>query len=150
MNFLIRPCGIFSYPWDSAFVAHKDVDDDPIFGPVPLHSKVVYRDEGPDYVFPIREWTHNDVWDYTEQFNVPFQADRYDLANRREWPDKEFNSDWYPTCFRCVDKRISGQTVFCPKLKKELKNAADAAPEFGYKPDYFSYSKERIFDGSDT
>lgn len=147
LNFLMRPCGIFAYPWDSAFVAHKSVDDDPIFGPVPLHSQVVYRDEGPDYVFPLREWTHDDIWDYTEQFKVPFQADRYNIAERKEWPDKTYNSDWYPVCVRCIDKRIEGQMVFCPKLKKEIKNCATAAPEFGMKPDYFSYSKERMFDG---
>lgn len=143
LNFLMRPCGVFAFPWDAAFVAHKSVDEDPIFGPVPLHSKVVYRDEGPDYVFPLREWTHDDVWDYTEQFKVPFQADRYN--ERKEWPDKTTNSDWYPVCLRCVDKRISGQKVFCPKLKKEIQNVANAAPEFGYKPDYFSYSKDRMF-----
>ena len=145
INFLMRPCGIFSYPWDSAFVAHKDVDTDPIFGPVPLHSRTVYRDEGPDYVFPLKEWTHDDVWDYTEQFCVPFQADRYDISKREEWSDKEFNSDYYPACFRCIDRRKNGETVFCPKLKKELKNAANAAPEFGSTPDYFSYSKEKLF-----
>lgn len=147
LNFLMRPCGIFNYPWDLALVAHKDCDDDPIFGPIPLHSKLVYRDEGPDYAFPLKEWSHDDVWNYTEQFKVPFQADRYNIAERKEWPDKKFNSDWYSVCLRCVDKRKDGQKVFCPKLKKELTNVANAAPEFGWTPDYFSYSKERIFNG---
>lgn len=145
LNFLYRPCGKFAYPWDAALVAHKDVDTDPIFGPVPLHCQVVYRDDGPDYLFPLKEWSHDDVWDYTQTFNVPFQADRYNIAERKEWPDKTFNSDWYPVCLRCVDKRIEGETVFCPKLNKEIKNAAGGAPEFGFKPDYFSYSKEGMY-----
>jgi hypothetical protein len=147
LNFLMRPCGIFNYPWDAAFVAHKDCDEDQIFGVVPLKSRIVYRDEGPDYVFPLKEWTHDDIWDYTEEFKVPFQADRYNIAERKEWPDKTFNSDYYEVCLRCVDKRIAGQEVFCPKLEKTLTNCASAAPEWGQVPDYFSYSKERMFNG---
>jgi hypothetical protein len=134
--FLMRPCAIFNYPWDAALVAHKDCDEDQIYGVVPLRSPVVYRDEGPDFVFPLKEWTHDDVWEYIEANQVPFQADRYDLANRCEWPDKTYNSDWYPVCIRCIDKRKQGQKVFCPKHKIELQNVSAAAPEFGYVPDY--------------
>src|SRR4029077_4756897 len=68
VNFLMRPCGTFNYPWDVALVAHKDVDTDQIYGVMPLHSPVVMRDEGPDFLFPLKEWPHDDVWDYTEQF----------------------------------------------------------------------------------
>jgi hypothetical protein len=145
LNFLMRPCGFINYKWDATFVAHKDVDEDQIFGVVPLQSNIVYQDQGPDFVFPLKEWTHADVWDYTEEFKVPFQGDRYDIAHRCEWPDKTTNSDWYPTCIRCIDKRIQGQIVFCPKLQKEIKNVADAAPEWGKQPDYFTCSKERMY-----
>ena len=147
VNFLIRPCSVFVFPWDLGFVAHKNVDEDVIFGPIPLHSNLLYRDQGPDYAFPLRDWTHDDVWDYTEKFNVPFQSDRYDIAHRCEWSDKEFNSDWYPVCIRCVDKRHEGETVFCPKLKIELKNSGKAVPEYGWQSDYFRYSKERLHHG---
>jgi len=141
VNFLLRPCGTFAFPWDVALVAHRNDDTDPIFGPIPLHSNIVYRDEGPDFIFPIREWSEADVWDYTERYDVPIQADRYDVANRREWPDKTFNSDWYPTCFRCVDKRTPGQIVFCPKMKRDIVNVSGAAPEFGHVFDYFGEKK---------
>jgi hypothetical protein len=131
VDFLCRPCGSFIYPWDACLIAHKDCDTDPIYGIIPLHSRIVMRDEGPDCVFPLKEWTHDEVWDYTEKFGVPFQEDRYDIKNRTEWPDKTFNSDWYPVCVRCVDKRKAGETVFCPKLNREIKNVSDKAPEFG-------------------
>jgi hypothetical protein len=142
LNFLMRPCCVFVYPWDLGLVAHKDCDTDQIFGPVPLHSRLVYRDEGPDFVFPLKEWTHNDIWDYTERFNVPYQADRYDLGTRRELPDKTPNSDWYEVCIRCVDKRLHGQKVFCPKLERELENVSGAAPEYGLVADYFGPKKK--------
>jgi hypothetical protein len=99
------------------------------------------RDEGPDFLFPLKEWTHEDVWDYTEKYQVPVQTDRYDVANRTEWPDKTTNSDWYPVCIRCVDKRMPGATVFCPKMNRELVNVSGAAAEFGWQPDYFGEKK---------
>jgi len=142
LNFLMRPVCVYVYPWDAALVAHKDCDEDQIFGLVPLHSRVVYRDEGPDFVFPLKEWTHDDIWDYTERFDVPYQTDRYDLVTRRELPDKTPNSDWYEVCIRCVDKRIHGQKVFCPKMKTELVNVSGAAPEYGLVPDYFGTVKK--------
>ena len=140
VNFLMRPCASFAYPWDLAFIAHKDCDADQIFGPIPLHSRIVMRDEGPDFIFPMKSWTHDDVWDYIERYDVPCQADRYDVANRTEWPDKTFNSDWYPTCIRCVDKRTPGVTVFCPRAQREITNVSGAAPEFGWVPDYMGLS----------
>lgn len=141
VNFLMRPCANFSYPWDLCLVAHKDCDTDQIYGVIPLHSDTVYRDEGPDFIFPLKEWTHDDVWDYTIRYDVPCQADRYDIANRTEWPDKRFNSDWYPTCIRCVDKRTPGVKVFCPKLEREIVNVSGVAQEFGWQPDYFGEKK---------
>jgi len=141
VKFLMRPCGIYNFPWDVVLVGHRDDDSDQIYGVIPLHSPIVMRDEGPDFIFPLKEWSDTDVWDYTEKYQVPFQADRYDLANRKEWEDKTFNSDWYPTCIRCVDKRIHGQTVFCPKMNRELVNVSGAAAEFGWTPDYFGEKK---------
>jgi len=132
VNFLMRPCSVFVFPWDIGLVAHKDCDEDQIFGLVPLKSRLVYRDQGPDYLFPLKEWSHNDIWDYIEEFNVPFQADRYDIRNRCEWPDKTTNSDWYPTCIRCIDKRRAGEEVYCPKMKGYIKNVSGAAPEYGW------------------
>lgn len=142
LNFLMRPCAIYVYPWDLALVAHKDCDEDQIYGLVPLHSPVVYRDQGPDYIFPLKEWTHDDVWDYTERFALPCQTDRYDIANRCEWPDKTLNSDWYEVCLRCVDKRLEGKTVWCPKMNRELQNCAGAAAAYGTVPDYFGIAKK--------
>src|SRR5215510_9479062 len=139
LNFLMRPCAVFIYPWNLALVAHKDCDEDQIFGVVPLKSRIVYRDQGPDYLFPLKEWTHDDVWDYTLKFNVPYQENRYDIANRREWPDKTFNSDWYETCIRCIDKRLAGQKVFCPKMKIELQNVSGAVPEYGWSPEQLQF-----------
>jgi hypothetical protein len=70
------------------------------------------------------------------------QADLYDVANRCEWPDKTFNSDWYSVCVRCVDKRTPGAKVYCPKMNREITNVSGAVAEFGYVPDYFGELKK--------
>lgn len=144
VDFFSRPVGTFTFPWALAFLGHKDCDSDQIYGDVPLRSEIIYRDIGPNYCYPLKEWTDADVWDYIEYFGVPVQADRYDVKNRREWPDKTFNSDYFPACIRCLDKRRAGTEVYCPKYKKEIPNVSGAVMEFNWKPDYFGseYARE--------
>jgi len=137
LDLFFRPTGTFEYPWDVSIIGHKDCDSDTIYGDVPLHSAVLYRDAGPDSLFPLKEWSHDDVWDYLEKFNLKVQKDRYDQPNRKEWEDKTFNPDWFEACVRCMDKRHAGTQVFCPKLKREIPSVSDIIPEFVTKFDYF-------------
>jgi hypothetical protein len=141
VSFLSRPLGTYTYPFDVALIAHKDCDTDEIYGHVPLASQLVMRDDGPDAFFPFRDWTHDDVWDYTLEFKVPVQTDRYNVSARREWSNKDANSDWYPACIRCVDKRLAGHTVYCPKYKRNIQNVSAAAAEFGELPAYIEAKK---------
>ena len=83
-------------------------------------SRVLYRDVGPDCLFPLKTWTHDDVWDYLSFFKIEVQPDRYNQEARVEWEDKTTNPDWYEACIRCVDKRRAGTKVYCPKLKTEI------------------------------
>jgi len=129
VRFFTRPVGSFAFPWDVALIGHKSCDEDQICGPIPLESKLLYRDIGPDFLYPLRDWSHDDIWDYIEDFGVPYQKDRYDLKNRREWSDKTFNSDYWHACTRCVDKRRAGQVVYCPKMEKEIFNMSHLVGE---------------------
>ena len=142
VGFFTRPCGTFCYPWDVAIVGHKDTDSDQIYGDVPLHTRVLYRDAGPDYIYPLKEWTDTDVWDYTEAYQIPVQPDRYDRETRVELADKTFNSDYFEACIRCVDARKAGQRVFCPKLKTEIMNVSEKVQKFEQKFEYFGVKEE--------
>jgi len=122
VHFVTRPVGTFKFPWDIVLIAHKNCDTDQICGPIPLEARLLYRDIGPDFIYPLDSWTHDDVWDYIEAFKVPYQKDRYDLSNRCEWEDKTYNSDYWHACIRCIDKRRAGEIVFCPKLKTRIQN----------------------------
>ena len=137
VDLLTRPLSLFSYPWDVAIIGHKDCDSDTIYGDVPLASRVLYRDVGPDCLFPLKTWSHDDVWDYLSFFQIEVQPDRYNQAAREEWEDKTHNPDWYEACIRCVDKRRAGTKVYCPKLKVEIPNVSAEVAEFTQKFDYF-------------
>jgi 3'-phosphoadenosine 5'-phosphosulfate sulfotransferase (PAPS reductase)/FAD synthetase len=136
LAFLLRPTAPYPFPWDLLLIGHKDVDEDQIYGKVPLKTRVVVRDEGPAYAFPLKDWTHDDVWDYTETYDVPVQQSRYDQAHRAEWKIKYFNSDYFPLCIRCVDARRKGDTVFCPRFKRDLVNISERVRLFDEKIDY--------------
>jgi hypothetical protein len=141
VDLLTQPCGTFAYPWDVAIIGHKDCDSDSVFGEVPLHSDKVYRDAGPDLLFPLKEWSHQDIWDYLDAFEIEVQSDRYDREARKESDDKTYNPDWFEMCIRCVDKRKAGTKVFCPKLKLEIENQSEHVPEHTQKFDYFGVQK---------
>ena len=137
-DILGRPTGNYRYPWDAAFIGHKSSDSDQIAGKVTLHCDVKQNNgAGPDGIFPLREWTDEDVWDYTDQFKVPQQPDRYDVANRREFPDKFVNSDYAHVCIACCDRRETRIAVPCPKLGGlEVTNVSAQVP---YEVTTFNY-----------
>jgi hypothetical protein len=120
---LNRPIGDFAYPWDVVFHGHKSSDTDPLFGAVPLSCDVQMNQGGPALAFVLRDWTDGDVWEYTKQFEVPQQTDRYNVETGEENPDRTFNPDYLEGCCRCID-RDGPATVFCPKLKCQIGNVS--------------------------
>jgi hypothetical protein len=64
---------------------------------------------------PLKEWTHDDVWDYIDRHDVPWSRKVY--ANRQRIPFAQL------ACFRCHDPREIG-TVFCPKNGTHITNLA--------------------------
>jgi 3'-phosphoadenosine 5'-phosphosulfate sulfotransferase (PAPS reductase)/FAD synthetase len=137
LNFFTRPLGTIVFPWDLVLIGHKSCDEDQIYGKVPLKARLVVRDSGPAYAFPLMHWTHGDVWDYTEENDIPVQASRYDQSHRTEWKTKYFSSDYFHACIRCVDARRKGTEVSCPKLGHSLVNISDRILQFNWRPDYF-------------
>ena len=135
---LKRPTGAFNYPWDCVLIAHKSSDEDQIAGKVTLHCDVKFGGGiGPDAAFPLRNWTDEDVWNYTEANSVPQQPDRYDVANRCEYPDKDTNSDYAHVCIACCDKSKPVRSVICPKTGYEVSSALHAVPYTDVRLDYF-------------
>ncbi len=124
-----RPTGSFSYPWDATFIGHKSCDTDAFFGgEIPLHLDMKMNVGAPNLAFPLRHWTHDDIWDYIEEKEVPCDVLRYDAETRTEREDKTHNSDWYQCCVRCLDPD-GPPVVQCPKLDMQVDNISD---QFSY------------------
>lgn len=126
-DLLAKPLGTFTWPWDVAFIGHKACDVDPINGRMPLQADVVPNPGGATMVFPLREFTDADIWQYHKDFNLPFHHARYDQATGQEWPQKIHNPDYFEACWACVD-RDGPPIVECPKLGVRLANVASRTP----------------------
>ena len=116
----LKPTGGINFPWDVLFVGHKSSDVDFLLGPIPLIQTVYKADGGPTISFPIRNFTDEDIWEYTEQFSIPYNEKRYDKDNGyAEFSDRTYNNDWYPTCTACL-KSDAEANVYCPRRQEMI------------------------------
>lgn len=134
-----------SFPWDLVFVGHKSSDVDVLLGEVPLLVDLKKNENGPDYVYPLRHFTDQDIWDYHTLHNIPINVKRYDPANNfKECEDITFNNDYHPACVRCID-RDNPVMVRCPLIDKEINNISS---ELSYtevtRPSYLAPAKTEV------
>lgn len=150
LQWLTRPKTAYSqWPWTTVFIGHKNSDVDPYEGPVPLkEDRVRVMGAGVDAVFPLRHWTDDDVWDYTETNRVPYDKRRYgrsEIGDGRwgELPDKWLNPDYVHACTACIDPRVKSKTVPCPKLGGNLvRNMGPTVLRMEVLPDYIEKEEE--------
>ena len=114
--------------WDMAFVGHKGCDSDPIYGG-DAGTRVEVRSVPGQatMVFPLRDWTHDDIWEYIESNGVPWDEDRYEKVDGkfREKQDKLLNVDYVHACTACIDRRSTApKFVTCPKFNAVVENCS--------------------------
>jgi hypothetical protein len=111
-DLLAKPTGTFQFPWTTLFIGHKSSDVDPMYGEVPLKAAVVPGKV--KVVFPLKDFTDEDVWAYTLEQGLPIHRSRYNEADGwKEFPSKRTNPDYFPTCMNCLD-RDQPEEVDCP------------------------------------
>ncbi len=117
---------------DALWIGHKRCDSDPILGGdagTRIEARVL-----PDMttmIYPIKDWSHQDVWQYIEQNQVPYDEDRYEKfdGDWREIPAKRKNADYVHACTKCLDGRKNApKFVECPKLDMVIENISDRVP----------------------
>jgi hypothetical protein len=118
--------------FDALWIGHKRCDSDPILGG-DAGTRVEIRElpEQASMIFPLKDWTHADVWTYIEEKEVPYDKDRYEKFDNewRERPAKRKNLDYVHACARCLDKRPeAAKFVHCPKYDATIENIADRVP----------------------
>lgn len=112
-----KPLGAFRYPWDLVFHGHKSCDVDPVMGVVGLAADFARNVDSVSACFPIRHFTDEEVWAYTEKHKLPIHHERYEKIGQvwREREDKHHNPDYINACTACM--RSDGpRAVPCPKL----------------------------------
>jgi len=119
-EWLNRPKAFVVNDFDVLLCGHKNSDEDPLTGNIPLNVDMKVLGTNTQMWFPIREWSDEDVSKYILNSNIPYDTYRYnsDVVSK---PDKHMNSDYVHACFRCIDRRESA-FVHCPKLQAEVEN----------------------------
>ncbi|MBG46003.1 MAG: hypothetical protein CMB76_05740 [Euryarchaeota archaeon] len=130
--------------FNAIWIGHKRCDSDPILGG-DAGTRVEARTlpEGPTFLYPLRDWTHDDVWQYIEKYDVPFDEKRYEKVNGkwRERPEKRHNADYVHASIECVDNRENAPNFFrCKKLNMDTENMAHMVP--WVEPEKLSYMQD--------
>jgi 3'-phosphoadenosine 5'-phosphosulfate sulfotransferase (PAPS reductase)/FAD synthetase len=110
---------VMHYPWDVVFIGHKSSDVDQFDGAIPLKADTA-KGGAVNIVFPLREWSDDDVWNYIDEHKIPVQQARYHIATKSE--SNWHSNDHINACTACIDPRVTTPTVFCPKLKTDVPN----------------------------
>jgi len=125
----------YSFPWDIIFLGTKSSDDIHITKQHEIQSAAV-KFGSKMLIYPLHNWTDNDVWDYVNRYDLKVQKDRYenDPSGHSGSAANDFNNpDAAPTCYACLDYKSEGQDVFCPRsgaliaFRGKGKAAAEAA-----------------------
>ena len=142
---LSRPCAPFIPPWDISFHGHKSVDKDACSGPVPLEVDVMDTPGMMACAYPLRHWSDEDVFEYIEENDVPYDKLRYQKIEG-QWtvlPYQKYNPDYMPACLRCVDPD-EGEFVHCPKLNRQINNISSKVRWETPQANYCNLRKEEV------
>lgn len=98
--------------FDGAFIGQRDDDVDVVMGNVAVSgNRDVIETKTFRYLYPLKDWTSKDIWDYHRRYEVPANSGRYGRQ------DPEFNNDVWNLCTKCLAD--SGE-VFCPKEREVI------------------------------
>jgi 3'-phosphoadenosine 5'-phosphosulfate sulfotransferase (PAPS reductase)/FAD synthetase len=112
--------------FDSVFIGHRGDDVDPVYGAIPVKDYVAQIGDV-RMVYPLKDWSEADIWEYSRWQEIPQNDERYVLGLQRG------NNDYYPLCTRCLESKEN--EVFCPKAKGPvhgLGNLIDAEQRADY------------------
>lgn len=119
-------------PFQALWIGHKGCDSDPILGgDAGTRIEARFVPGQATMLFPLRDWTHADVWEYLESNGVPYDKGRYEKTESgwQEKQDKKHNVDYVHACTRCLDRRENAaKFVACPKLGMTVENISHMVP----------------------
>jgi 3'-phosphoadenosine 5'-phosphosulfate sulfotransferase (PAPS reductase)/FAD synthetase len=137
-------------PIQCAWIGHKGCDTDAVLGgDAGTRIGVKQGENGTTVFFLLKDWTHEDIWEYIERFEVPYDAARYEKVDGvwRERPDRRHNADYVHACTACVDSRPDApKFVHCPRFGTVIENCSAALP--WTEPQKLSYMEDAAIGAS--
>lgn len=122
-------------PFQAFWIGHKGCDADVLLGGAAgTGVDAAMRPDGSLALFPLRHWSHADIWQYIREHDVPYDRERYGdtdagAGHPVEWEDRRHNSDYVHACVACIDPRPGApRFVHCPKLGADAVNCPEAVP----------------------
>lgn len=128
LHVINRPPVAPTLDFDAVFVGHRSDDVCPVQGAIPLREDTGQLPNC-TLVYPLKDWSEDEVWDCLLTNDIPIDPLRYDLANRCEWESKRFNPDYDALCVNCLKPGQAGQEVECLLDGKTASIASVISPE---------------------
>lgn len=131
----LQPKGTCEFIWDVGLMAHRYTERKP-HGAMQQNGLLwtaKHTIGSADFVYPLWNWTDEDMYRYHVDNNIPINYDVYDVKDDTLVPkidpktgeiDSTYNPDRRPACFECMLPN-SGQTVVCPRKGCTVNNVHD-------------------------
>jgi predicted phosphoadenosine phosphosulfate sulfurtransferase len=113
-------------PFDVMLCGQKEGDPNFLGGSCKVPDYLSHQPVGPDFIYPLRDWTDADIWQYIKANKVPVDASRYDLTTGLEAEGTKHSNDRVDRCAACLDPR-RGAEVYCPKARANIPSRVKAA-----------------------
>ena len=127
----------FSYPWDLTFLGLKASDNDPILGAIKLNTDS-FQLGTTTIIMPLREWTDEDIWEYTKKYDLPHDRKRYNPdSGFKDFNDKTYNNNYHYACTNCLNPEFP-EKVYCPLQGIRIENVG---PKINYAKKLEEYKK---------
>lgn len=139
-DILGTPTASSPFRWDALISGQRSADINRRYGKMPLAAQLLnHGGHAADVVFALRDWSDQEIWDYTEANDLPINTDRYEKTPQgwQEREDKTHSNDWLPACMRCLD-RSGPEIVHCPRTNMEMTSVAAIAPYVDYQLPYLA------------
>jgi 3'-phosphoadenosine 5'-phosphosulfate sulfotransferase (PAPS reductase)/FAD synthetase len=148
----LQPLGTYNYIWDVIIEGHRTKEAKPHNGMVPsgLSWENKHNIGSADAVFPIQDWTNQEVYQYIVENGIPINTDVYDVKDGELVPkidpatgqiDSTYNPDRRPACFECM-RPDNPRSVLCPKKMCRVNNNWEYLVKTQMPSDFPGYREE--------
>lgn len=147
----------YGYKWDIGLMSHRRTERKPHGGMQQngLLWTIKHNIGSADFVYPMWDWTDEDMYQYHVDNDIPINFDVYEIKDGTLVPkidlatgeiDSTYNTDRRPACFECM-KPDNPPTVFCPKKMCFTNNCYDSLVKASMPVDFPLTTADKMYSG---